>query len=308
LEHLPSSSIRQAFIQPKGKSSMPLIRGHHAFDDHFTQVPNAWLRDPNLSLGAKGLLAQLLSHAPGWEVSQESLAKANRIGKDAIRKLIGELLGAGYLNRSTDRTRTDKGYLSGYVYTTQDPDPSTAVYPTLDNPTLDNPTLDNPPLKKNILKEQQTKEEQLKENPQTKFEEEFSKFWNLYPRRTEKVAAFNAFCKASQKYGLDVIMAGVVNLANDPNLPPKTFIPYPASWLNAGGWTNEPYPERQVSPEEKAAKLAEERKRKALQDQANTKRLFEEMKQSEAKAAPPPKCTHGNSLLSCLPCLRQMSD
>jgi hypothetical protein len=150
--------------------------------------------------------------------------------------------------------------------------------------------------------------ENLKENPQNKFEEEFSKFWNLYPRRTEKVAAFNAFCKASEKYGLDVIMAGVVNLANDPNLPPKTFIPYPASWLNAGGWTNEPYPERQVSPEEKAAKLAEDRKRRSLQEQANTKRLFEEMKESEAKATPPPKCSHGNSLVSCLPCLRQMSD
>jgi hypothetical protein len=151
--------------------------------------------------------------------------------------------------------------------------------------------------------------ENLKETyPQNKFEEEFSKFWNLYPRRTEKVAAFNAFCKASEKYGLDVIMAGVVNLANDPNLPPKTFIPYPASWLNAGGWTNEPYPERQVSPEEKAAKLAEDRKRRSLQEQANTKRLFEEMKESEAKATPPPKCSHGNSLVSCLPCLRQMSD
>jgi hypothetical protein len=285
---------------------MPLIRGHHAFDDHFTQVPNDWLRDPNLSLGAKGLIAQLLSHAPGWEVSQDSLARANRIGKHAIRRFIGELVDGGYLNRSTDRTRLDKGYLGGYVYTTQDP--TTSDNPTFDYPTLDKPTLDNPPLKKNIPKEQQDKEKQLKENPQNKFEEEFSKFWNLYPRRTEKVAAFNAFCKASEKYGLDVIMAGVVNLANDPNLPPKTFIPYPASWLNAGGWTNEPYPERQVSPEEKAAKLAEDRKRRSLQEQENTKRLFEEMKESEAKATPPPKCSHGNSLVSCLPCLRQMSD
>ena len=277
---------------------MPLIRGHHSFDDHFTQVPNAWLRDPNLSLGAKGLLAQLLSHSPGWEVSQDSLARANRMGKDAIRKLIGELLGAGYLNRSTDRTRTDKGYLAGYVYTTQDPNPSTA-----ENPTLDNPTLDNPPHKNNIIKEEKLKEKY----PQAELEESFSKFWIHYPRKTEKIDAYNAFCKAVDKHGLETILEGVVRLANDENLPPKTFIPYPASWLNAGGWTNEPYPPRQMTAEEKAQKLAEDRKRKALADQENTKRLFEEMKQSEAKASPPPKCIHGNSIVSCLPCLRQMS-
>jgi hypothetical protein len=287
---------------------MPLIRGHHSFDDHFTQIPNAWLRDPNLSLGAKGLLAQLLSHSPGWEVSQESLAKANRMGKDAIRKLIGELLGAGYLNRSTDRTRLDKGYLGGYTYTTQDPDPSMAENPTLENPTLDNPTLDNPPLKKNILKEQNTKEENNKEITQKSFEDDFGRFWTIYPRRAEKVAAYSAFCKAVQKYGLEVVMTGVVNLANDPNLPEKTFIPYPASWLNAGGWTNDPYPERKFTPEEKAERLAAERKKKALAEQENTKRLFEEMEKSKANASPPPKCSHGNSLLSCLPCLRQMSD
>jgi hypothetical protein len=76
---------------------MPLIRGHHSFDDHFTQIPNDWLRDKTISLGAKGLLAQLLSHAPGWRISQESLARDNGVGRDAIRTLINELLEAGYL-------------------------------------------------------------------------------------------------------------------------------------------------------------------------------------------------------------------
>jgi hypothetical protein len=274
---------------------MPLVRGHHSFDDHFTQVPNAWLRDPNLSLGAKGLLAQLLSHAPGWEVSQQSLADANRIGKDAIRTLIRELLGAGYLDRSERRTRLDKGYLGGYVYTTQDPNAIT--------PTLPTPRLDNPPHKNNNLKEQQLKEIY----PQAQLEEEFESFWKLYPRKTEKIEAKKAFTKAVRVYGFAEIYSGVVQLSQDSNLPEKQFIPYPASWLNAGGWTNEPYPERQRSPEEKAAQLAEIRKRKADADLANTRKLLEQQKQTETKATPPPKCQHGNSLVSCLPCLRQMS-
>jgi hypothetical protein len=150
--------------------------------------------------------------------------------------------------------------------------------------------------------------ENLKEiYPQNEFGEEFEKFWNLYPRKTEKVAAKKAFIKACKEYGFDVIYQGVVQLSRDPNLPPKTYIPYPASWLNAGGWTNEPYPERHLSPEEKAAWLAAERKRKSDAELENTRKLLDQQKQTETKAAPPPKCIHGNSLVSCLPCLRQMS-
>jgi hypothetical protein len=150
--------------------------------------------------------------------------------------------------------------------------------------------------------------ENLKEiYPQNDFGEEFEKFWNLYPRKNEKLAAKKAFIKACKEYGFDVIYQGAVQLSRDPNLPPKNFIPYPASWLNAGGWTNEPYPERHLSPEEKASWLAAERKRKSEADLEKTRKLIEEQKQSEDNAAPPPKCIHGNSLVSCLPCLRQMS-
>ena len=281
---------------------MPLVRGHHAFDDKFTQVPNAWLRDPNLSLGAKGLLAQLLSHAPGWEVSQESLAKANRTGKDAMRTLIGELLSAGYLNRSTDRTRTEKGYLGGYVYTTQDPS-------TSDYPTLDRPTLDEPPHKNTI-----TKEEQLKEiYPQAKLEDEtlepqFQRFWDLYPKKVERLDARKAFVRAAQEHGLDEVMAGVARMANDPNLPPRQYIPYPASWLRAGGWTSEPYPPREQTPEEKAERLAQIRRAESERQKLATQRILAEQKETEKQAAPPPTCKHGNKAISCLTCMRESKD
>ena len=35
---------------------MPVIRGHHSFDNHFTQIPNHWLRDSRLSFKARGLM------------------------------------------------------------------------------------------------------------------------------------------------------------------------------------------------------------------------------------------------------------
>jgi biotin operon repressor len=205
---------------------MPLIRGHHSFDDHFTQIPNDWLRDSRISLGAKGLLAQLLSHAPGWKISQESLAHANGIGRDAIRTLINELLEAGYLTRSEERERTEKGYLGGYTYTTQDP-------------TQDNPTQDNPLHKNNIIKKNN-----LKNNERIYSDLEFDSFWSYYPKKVDKGAAMRAFRKALKTSPATEVIEGAKRYAEDPNLPDKQFVKNPATWLNAEAWNNGPLPAR----------------------------------------------------------------
>jgi len=212
---------------------MPLIRGHHSFDDHFTQIPNEWLRDSRISLGAKGLLAQLLSHAPGWRISQESLAFANGVGRDAIRTLINELLKAGYLNRSEERERTEKGYLGGYTYTTQDP---TA------HPTQAQPTQDNPLHKNNIIKNKISKNN---ERIYSDFQElHFDEFWKHYPKKVDKGAARRAWRSALKKADPKLIIDKAKAYAEDPNLPEKRFIKYPGSWLNAEAWNNPPLPER----------------------------------------------------------------
>ncbi len=208
---------------------MPLIRGHHSFDDHFTQIPNDWLRDKRISLGAKGLLAQLLSHAPGWRISQESLGRDNGVGRDAIRTLINELLEAGYLMRSEERERGEKGYLGGYTYTTQDP-------------TQDNPTQDNPLLKKNI-----TKNNNLKNNERIYSDSQFDSFWSYYPKKVDKGAALRAFRKAAKTQDLALVIEGAKRYAEDPNLPEKQFIKNPATWLNAEAWNNGPLPKRKTT-------------------------------------------------------------
>lgn len=208
---------------------MPLIRGHHSFDDHFTQIPNDWLRDKTISLGAKGLLAQLLSHAPGWSISQESLGRDNGIGRDAIRTLINELLDAGYLTRSEERQRTEKGYLGGYTYTTQDP-------------TRDNPTQDNPLLKKTI-----TKNTNIKNNERIYSDSEFESFWDYYPKKVDKGAALRAFKKAVRTHDVSEIIQGAIYYAADINLPEKQFVKNPATWLNAEAWNNGPLPNRKTT-------------------------------------------------------------
>lgn len=72
----------------------------------------------------------------------------------------------------------------------------------------------------------------------------FAQFWDWYPRKVGKPDAAKAYEKAVKKHGEQVIIAGVERLRLDPNLPEKSFIPHPATWLNREGWTDEPFPAR----------------------------------------------------------------
>ena len=78
----------------------------------------------------------------------------------------------------------------------------------------------------------------------------FLAFWAAYPRRKAKDAAATAFTKAMQRIDdpdpLAVILAGIERALpgwDDPN-----FIPYPASWLNAGSWEDDAPTARTGSP------------------------------------------------------------
>lgn len=72
-------------------------------------------------------------------------------------------------------------------------------------------------------------------------DEAFNAFYkNAYPRRMEPLKARRAFEKAV-KNGADPrdIIEGARRFAAATASKGKTYIPYPASWLNAGGWMNE---------------------------------------------------------------------
>lgn len=135
------------------------------------------------------------------------------------------------------------------------------------------------------------------------FEVEFDEFWKIYPRRVEKLAARKAFVKQFAQFGQDVI-EGARRLANDPNLPPKQFIPYPASWLNAGGWDSEPYPERELTAEEKQAIARAKYEREREASMRASEQRMRESEEARKNATPPPMCEHGNTIVSCRICLK----
>lgn len=146
--------------------------------------------------------------------------------------------------------------------------------------------------------------------PRHEVEEAFQKFYNAYPRKREPIAARKAFFKAVDQENIDpaVIVAGAERMASDPNLPPKQFVPYPATWLNAGGWDDEPYEERILTAEEKKKlELAEitarrERDEALRRERAEAERLEREAYERDKKLNPVQRCEHGRILVICPAC------
>ena len=198
---------------------MPLIRGHHNFDDHFTQIPNDWVRDSRLTLKAIGLLTQLMSHRPGWNMSISSLARFNKTGVDTIKSAVKELELYGYLKRSEKQEHNEDGTFADYVWTTADP--------------FQNPDTVKPASGKQDTKNTITKEQQPIKNKQENTDTGFDKFWELYPKKIAKADALKAWNKAIKTKTADELLK-VTKAYAESKLPDITYIPYPASWLNKG--------------------------------------------------------------------------
>lgn len=267
---------------------MPLIRGHHYFDDQFTQIPNEWLRDTRLSLKAIGLLAQIMSHSPGWNMSIRSLAKANQVGTDTIKSAVVELEQHGYLTRSDKQKQNEDGTFADYDWVTTDPSR--------------NPVTVKPRHGETGHKEEQfIKEQQLnRTNASSKSDrstELFPEFWTEYPLKKDKGHAFKAFKSALRRAKFEDILAGAIAYRNDPTRKPE-FTKYPATWLNADAWEN-----AAVLPEVKAAN--EERMRR---EREATKRYLDEQRERQQESASGPAlCKHGLNLARCVPCLKELS-
>ena len=104
-------------------------------NQNYTVMSNHHLRNPDLSLKAKGLLSQMLSLPEEWDYTLKGLSQINREGIDAIREAVRELERAGYVTRT--RVRNEKGQLGAADYVIHE-------FPVPTKPTLENPMQENP--------------------------------------------------------------------------------------------------------------------------------------------------------------------
>jgi len=249
----------------------------------FTAVPNWIVRDPSYTPNTFRLLAYLLSHEDGYEITYGQIERQTGMGRWAINEAIKFLTTAKWLEvwqpQGADGRFTAKSWL-------------------IKNPGVDDSATE--PFRNgtaNGLKEdkglEKTKEEEtLNASVDEEFQEQFKKFWELYPRKIDKGRAVKDFRSALKRASFEVILAGVAAYKDDPYRKPQ-FTKYPSSWLNADAWDN-------FITSSEAREATEKRRTKDL---AYKDKYLEDQRSQEALSAPAPKCEHGNTVALCRRCL-----
>ena len=120
---------------------MPVFRVEKT--SSYTVMSNHHLRNPDLTLKAKGLLSLMLSLPENWDYTLKGLSCICRENVDAIRTAVWELDKAGYITRR--QGRDEKGKMTAIEYTIYEfPQPPKPKKPVLENPISDNPTTEIP--------------------------------------------------------------------------------------------------------------------------------------------------------------------
>lgn len=88
------------------ESGGTLVRQRLAWERDFTQLPNQYARDKRLSWVARGILAWLMTHGDGFQVTMQNLEQESwKEGREATRAAVRELEARGYLHRQEVRRR-----------------------------------------------------------------------------------------------------------------------------------------------------------------------------------------------------------
>lgn len=215
----------------------------------FVMVRNEWARDRRLSLKAVGLLTYLHSHEDGYRLSLAQIIRDHTDGKDAVGTGLDELESNGYLARV--RARANGGQWGETDYVLADPfDAHGRIIRQLpaeeerETRRSGLPAPGNPRREIRPIEDQQTEHQESPSDSPPLFavtDEErqgptFDDFWAAYPKKVGKDAARRAWAKAVRRDD----PAKIVDVVRRyPFRPDKQFVKDPATWLNAGCWTDD---------------------------------------------------------------------
>lgn len=121
----------------------------------YSQLGNAMIRDGRLSWEARAILSYILSFPTDWQFSLGWFCKETQTGRDKARRVVRELVDAGYCVRG--RQRKSDGKLGPYEYVFTDepepvedigkepaPQPEKASVVHVDEPAPENTTVGSP--------------------------------------------------------------------------------------------------------------------------------------------------------------------
>jgi hypothetical protein len=202
----------------------------------FAIIPNRAVRDPRITANSFRLLAYLLSHNDGYELTYRQIEKQAGLGRYAINAASKQLTELGWLR--VEQTKLPNGQFGPKSWTLLTPD---GDEPIAGDTVAGEPAPDGfhsgtaNGLKKTKVKEDKQLEKTID------IEQGFTQFWSVYPKKDDKPLAKRSFEKALDRATLDVIIAGAERYRDDPNRE-AGFTKNPSTWLNADAWENGPLP------------------------------------------------------------------
>jgi predicted transcriptional regulator len=201
----------------------------------FAIIPNMAVRDPKLSANSFRLLAYLLSHNDGYELTYRQIEKQTGLGRYAINAASKQLGERGWLR--VEQTKLKNGQFGPKSWTLLSPEANEPVAGQSTADSFHSGTA-------NGLKKTKTREDKQVEKT-IDIESAFNSFWAIYPKKDDKGLARRSFEKALKRASLEQTVAGAEKYRDDPNRE-QAFTKNPSTWLNADAWENGPLPSRVV--------------------------------------------------------------
>lgn len=261
---------RQVNPSNNGKISIPDAI-NKSKSRNFTQIPNEFLRNPDISAKAKTVLSILLSNSEGWTSYFSTLQKMMKEGEDAIKSALVELQNHGYLMKLKYRDKNSK-HIRGSVWVYSD---EPGEFPELEKTEkiLNQYNMEFLPYDTENFQEGEfhqcgnhpggnhsggnqelrilRKEYKYKNKKSSSrildaiTPSQFDEFWELYPRKEDKGRAQTSWEKICNKPpenrpSFQTLMNALRAQRETDRWKDKKFIPHPATWLNQKRWLDDP--------------------------------------------------------------------
>ena len=252
----------------------------------FTSVPNWVVRDPSYSPNAFRLLAYLLSHAQGYELTYQQIERQTTLGRYAINEAAKFLETTGWLELRRDKGPDGRWLAKTWII--KDPN-STANESTAGDSIVEpfHSGTANGHIEENLIKNKTNNRKTHLEGELEKFEE----FWKEFPRKEGKKPAFKAFRSALTRAKFEDLLAGAIAYRSSDRVK-RGFIKLPATWLNEDLWEDAAsFIQGQTLNDDRRAK-----------EKKHSEDYLRQMAEIEKQAAPAPKCQHGENIALCKKC------